>query len=133
MSFITGIQSWLQKIGKIFSILINLDEVINEIKPQPLQPLQPLQKAYYGINGTLYSFDGKTFESVLKLTTDDVEYPNYISGMSTMCTINGLSYFNINGKIYSFDGAKFTYVETLRLPDEVTLNMVQGESLIGVI
>jgi hypothetical protein len=133
MSFITGIQSWLQKIGKIFSILINLDEVINEIKPQPLQKLEPLQKAYYGINGTLYSFDGKTFESVLKLTTDDVEYPNYISGMTTICTINGLSYFNINGKIYSFDGAKFTYVETLRLPEELTPNMVNKNTYISVI
>jgi len=92
-----------------------------------------LQKAYYGINGTLYSFDGKTFESVLTLTKDVVEYPNYISGMSTICTINGMSYFNINGKIYSFDGTKFTYVNTLQLPDEVTPNMVQGESLIGVI
>jgi hypothetical protein len=133
MSFITGIQSWLQKIGKIFSILINLDEVINEIKPKPLQTLQPLQKAYYGIYGTLYSFDGKTFERVLKLTTDDVEYPDTLSGMLTMCTINGLSYFNINGKIYSFDGAKFTYVETLRLPEELTPNMVNKNTYISVI
>jgi len=92
-----------------------------------------LQKAYYGINGTLYSFDGKTFESVLTLTDADVDIPNYISGMTTMCTINGLSYFNMDPKIYSFDGAKFTYVGTLQLPDGVTSNMVQRESLIGVI
>ena len=92
-----------------------------------------LQKAYYGINGTLYSFDGKTFESVLTLTNADVDTPNYISGMTTMCTINGLSYFNINGKIYSFDGTKFTYVNTLRLPDGVTPNNVTSRSLIGVI
>jgi hypothetical protein len=92
-----------------------------------------LQKAYYGIYGTLYSFDGKTFERVLKLTTDDVEYPDTLSGMLTMCTINGLSYFNINGKIYSFDGAKFTYVETLRLPEELTPNMVNKNTYISVI
>lgn len=133
MSFITGIRSWLQKIGKIFSILINLDEVINEIKPQPQQKLETLQKAYYGINGTLYSFDGKAFESILKLTEADVDTPNYISGMSAMCTINGLSYFNINGTIYSFDGTNFTRVETLQLPSEVTPNMVNNRSFIGVI
>lgn len=109
---------------KIVSRIDNLETIV---KPTNLQ------KAYYGINGTLYSFDGKTFSNVLTLTNADVDTPNYISGMSLLCTINGLSYFNINGKIYSFDGSIFVRADTLLLPDRVTPNNVTSRSFIGVI
>ena len=143
MAFLTTLQtttqSILQKIKTIFSIIANLDEVINKLETankvisDTANKGVKSQKAYYGINGTIYSFDGKTFESVLKITKDDVDEPNYISGMSTMCTINSTAYFNINGGVYSFDGTKFMRVLTLDLPDCVTPNMVNGRGLIGII
>jgi hypothetical protein len=139
MAFLTTVQSILQKIKTIFSIITNLDEVINKLETANkvisdiVNKAQQPQKAYYGINAVIYSFDGKTFESVLKLTKADLDEPQYISGMSTMCTINKTAYFNINGVVYSFDGTKFMKVLTLDLPNEVTPNMVNEREYIGTI
>ena len=77
MSFLTTVQttalSVLQKIKTIFSIISNLDDVINKLETANRvlsETVNKPQKAYYGINGTIYAFDGKTFESVLKINRD---------------------------------------------------------------